>query len=123
MENKPTLKEFYESTIPNEERVGAFYLATLKLYKNKKSFFELSNTASAFLAHLRVRSFQEFTSHSDKPFFLELLSGCQNLGIILNHLNKTTPLNETAIPIIEKYIHMFEAYEKQNGIKNPFIDD
>ena len=121
MENKPTLKEFYESTIPNEERVSAFYSATLKLYKNKKSFFELSNTAFAFLAHLRVRSTKEFAAHYEKPFYLDLYSGCENLEIML--ANEQGRLNETAIPIIEKYIHMFEAYEKQNGIKNPFIDD
>lgn len=79
MENKPTLKEFYESTIPDRERVDAFYLATLKLYKNKKSFFELSNIAFAFLAHLRVRSTKEFASHYAEPFYLNLFLGCRKV--------------------------------------------
>ena len=36
-------------------------------------------------------------------------------------LNADFSFNPTAVPMIQRYMKIFEAYEQQNGIENPFV--
>ena len=77
------------------------------------------------LAHLRISSSSDIT-HLKSKFrqlnisgaqpFINFYNALRNLGISVDF-----NLNPTAVPIIKKYISIFENYEKKNGIQNPLL--
>ena len=70
------------------------------------------------LAHLKVDSFEKLEAYKSMKYYSRLYDSCKYLKIITEQ--KT--INPTAVPMIHRYMKIFEAYEKQNGIENPFAE-
>ncbi len=113
------LKAFYESTQPFPEAILNFSHAASKRITEKAVFVNLSNIGFAMLAHLRADSFEKLEIHKSIKHYFQLFHACKDLHIITEQ--KT--INPTAVPMIQRYIKIFEAYEQQNGIENPFVKE
>lgn len=117
MAEKPDLKNFYESTQPLPDSILNFYHAASQRITSKETFVNLSNIGFAMLAHLKADSFENLERHSSLKHYSLLSKSCKNLKIITDQ--KT--INPTAVPMIQRYMKIFEAYEKQNGLTNPYV--
>ena len=71
------------------------------------------------LAHLKADSFDKLEKHKSMKNYFLLSESCKNLKII----TESKTINPTAVPMIQRYMKIFEAYEQQNGIENPFVKE
>ena len=117
MPEKPDLKNFYESTQPLPDSILIFSQSASKRITSKETFVNLSNIGFAMLAHLKADSFENLEKHKSLKNYYLLTESCKNLKIITDQ--KT--INPTAVPMIQRYMKIFEAYEKQNGLTNPYV--
>lgn len=121
------IKTFYDSTFPTEKNLTEFS-NQLKLNTTftKETFLKTTNTAFAILGHfsnldvstpfdiakIKSKYKPNVSTHALSTFSLAL----QKVKI----LNADFSFNPTAVPMIQRYDKIFSAYEKQNGITNPF---
>ena len=124
------LKIFYTATFPTEETLTGFS-NQLKLNTTftKESFLQTTNTAFAIMGHFSDFDFSKpfdiyeiktkykpnVSTHALSTFSLAL----QKIKV----LNADFSFNPTAVPMIQRYMKIFEAYEQQNGIENPFVKE
>ena len=113
------LKAFYESTQPFPDAILNFYHVASKRITEKEVFVHLSNIGFAMLAHLKADSFENFEKCESIKHYSLLVKSCKNLHII----TEAKTINPTAVPMIQKYMKVFEVYEQQNGIENPFVKE
>ena len=113
------LKAFYESTQPFPDAILIFSMSASKRITENAVFVHLSNIGFAMLAHLKADSFEKLEEYKSMKNYSLLSDACKNLHIITEQ--KT--INPTAVPMIQKYMKVFEAYEQQNGIENPFVKE
>ena len=129
MAEKMDLKTFYESTKPTSQNIDTLFY---DIYRNnatstKQGFVDSSNKAFAMLAHLKAYTFdldetnrlKQLFSLNDYTHLKGILAKLQIAKTVTGQLNLV--INPTAVPMIQRYIKIFEAYEQQNGIKNPYI--
>ena len=131
MAEKMDLKTFYESTKPTSQNIdGLFY----DIYRNdvtstKQGFIAASNQAFGMLAHLKAYTFdleetnriKRFFSLDEYTHFRGILARLQIAKSVTGQLNLV--INPSVVPMIQRYIKMFEAYEQQNGIVNPYVKE
>lgn len=112
------LKAFYESTQPFPEAILNFSHVARKRITEKEVFVHLSNIGFAMLAHLKADSIENLEKCESIKYYFILVRSCKALHII----TEQRTINPTAVPMIQKYMKVFEVYEQQNGIKNPFAE-
>ena len=129
MEEKLDLKAFYESTRPTSQNIDALFndIFFNKVTHTKQGFIAASNRAFGMLAHLKAYTFDLEETHrlkrlysiKDYPHLENIISQLQIAKKVNGQVNFA--INPSAVPMIQRYIKIFEAYEQQNGIKNPYI--
>ena len=128
MAEKLKLEEFYEETIPTAQSVEEIYNASRleSSFTNKDEFIFYTNKLFGMLAHLKVTSLTAENLPKLAPLIVVDSYSDFMLALIQFKIAKSVPnsddysLNPSAIPMIQKYIKIFDVYEKQNGIVNPY---
>ena len=129
MEEKLDLKAFYEATQPTSKNLKILFddIFVHEKESTKEGFLDAANRAFAMLAHLKAYTFDiAETSRIKSLYSLSDFTKLQGILLKLQIAKKhSSPLdfafNPSAVPMIQRYIKIFEAYEQQNGIKNPYI--
>ena len=131
MAEKMDLKTFYESTKPTSQNLKILFddIFVHDIANTKQGFMESSNKAFAILAHLKAYTFNyDETTRIKRLYSLSDFTKLQGILLKLQIAKKSSnPLefdfNPSAVPMIQRYIKMFEAYEQQNGIVNPYVKE
>ena len=131
MAEKMDLKTFYAATQPTSKNIDILFN---EIYHNNKAstkegFWDAANRAFAMLAHLRAYTFDIDETYRIKNMYSShdfiCLQGILTKLKIAEKLPSKVQmdLNPSAVPMIQRYIKMFEAYEQQNGIVNPYVKE
>ena len=128
MADTPDFKKFYEETIPNEKNLQDLYSITKKneFLHNKQLFLSTSNLAFAMLAHFNIKPTDEYEYDTIGRYLTEEEDSIFSYSLARLKIKAPTkitdikaPFNPTAIPMIQRYRKMFDAYEKEHGL-TPF---
>ena len=124
MAEKMDFRKFYEDTKPSKELIDILdSMSKRKAFLSKEKTVEIANKTFGMLAHLRITNNDTFAELairlpqmgiSDRDYLHKTYDVLQNLKI-----SQSVFLNPTALPTIQRYAELFDAYEKQNGIENP----
>ena len=106
------LKAFYDLTLPTIENIRRLFNGTSFVSFTKQELLDFSNQTFGMLAHLRIDSTEKLWEAKNVEGYHSLKMICKNLRI----LNENGILNSSAIPMIQRYMKIFDAYEKQNGL-------
>lgn len=131
MAEEMDLKTFYAATQPTSKNLEILFddIYVHKKASTKEGFLDVTNRAFAMLAHLRAYTFDIDETYCIKKMysphdFICLQGILTKLKIAEKLPSKVNmDLNPSAVPMIQRYIKIFEAYEQQNGIKNPYIKE
>lgn len=129
MTEKQDIKTFYESTKPTSQNLKDLFdnIFTHEVTNTKQGFVESSNKTFAMLAHLKAYTFDiDETSRIKQLYSLSDFTKLQGILFKLQIARKSSnPLkfdfDPSAVPMIQRYMKIFESYEKQNGLTNPYV--
>lgn len=119
------LKELYEASLPTAEHIDEIFdiLKEGNLMADRAKFVTTSNRVFGMLAHLKVETMEQ--SEQERLMPIMEMGKYQTFLAILGMLRITAPnacctgagITPSATPIIQRYIEVFEIYEKENGMK------
>lgn len=129
MAEKQDIKTFYESTKPTSKNIDILFndIYHNNVANTKQGFVESSNKAFAMLAHLKAYTFDIDETYRIKNMysshdFIAIQGILTKLQIAKKSPAKVNlDINPSAVPMIQRYMKIFEAYEKQNGLTNPYV--
>ena len=128
----PDFKKFYEETMPTMKNIEELFQITKydSNMNDKHIFRDASNKAFGMLAHLNFNADEtkEIAVYFTPFFYNSLVYSLNRLHIAKSLIQReidftdeiqNSAFNPTAIPMIQRYRKMFDAYEKEHGL-TPF---